>query len=130
MATIGLHHYNLRADREMLDTLRDFYCETVGLRVGERPPFQSFGYWLYAGNDAILHLSEARLGELRMSHVVTTFDHVAFSCSDFDATRVHLTRLNIEHTVTDVPHTGQRQIFFQDPAGNGIELNFAGAPQT
>jgi catechol 2,3-dioxygenase-like lactoylglutathione lyase family enzyme len=83
MATLGLHHYNLRAERELLDTLRDFYCATVGLQVGRRPPFQSFGYWLYAGGNAVLHLSEARPGEKRVSNVATTFDHVAFDCTDF-----------------------------------------------
>ena len=50
MTTLGLNHYNLRANRELLDALRDFYCTVVGLTVGERPPFSSFGYWLYAGD--------------------------------------------------------------------------------
>ena len=41
MATLAFAHYNLRAPRKLLDELRDFYCDVVGLRVGERPPFRS-----------------------------------------------------------------------------------------
>lgn len=57
MSVIGLDHYNLRAPRPLLDTLRDFYIDVVGLRLGARPPFRSHGYWLYAGAQAVLHLS-------------------------------------------------------------------------
>lgn len=125
MPAIGLNHYNLRAPRGLLEALRDFYCDVVGLEVGERPPFQSFGYWLYAGKDAVLHLVEIRPGEVRATHTPTTFDHAAFTCTDFTGMRKHLVNLNIEHHVQEVPLTGQKQIFFSDPAGNGVELNFA-----
>ncbi len=46
MATIGLNHYNLRAPRELLDKLKEFYCEVVGLELGQRPPLDGSGYWL------------------------------------------------------------------------------------
>ena len=65
MPAIGFNHYNLRAPRALLDELKDFYCETLGLTVGERPAFRSFGYWLYAGSRDVLHLSETALGEVR-----------------------------------------------------------------
>lgn len=29
MGIIGFSHYNLRAHRELLETLRSFYCEVV-----------------------------------------------------------------------------------------------------
>ena len=53
-----------------------------------------------------------------------TFDHVAFTCENFAAMHAALTAAGIAHEIEDVPLTGQRQIFFRDPAGNGIELNF------
>jgi catechol 2,3-dioxygenase-like lactoylglutathione lyase family enzyme len=46
---LSFSHYNLRAPRELLDELRLFYTEVVGLEQGLRPPFPRFGYWLYAG---------------------------------------------------------------------------------
>lgn len=128
MATIGLNHYNLRASRQLLDTLKAFYCEVVGLEQGKRPPFAFFGYWLYAGDVAVLHLSEARPGETRATHVATTFDHVAFSCTDPEAMASHLGAKNIAFERAVVPATQCVQFFFTDPAGNGVELNFAGTP--
>jgi catechol-2,3-dioxygenase len=125
MPVLGLNHYNLRASRDLLDRLRDFYHETLGLEVGPRPPFANFGYWLYAGEQAVLHLSEARPDETRPPHVTGTFDHVAFTCTGFEAMQERLDGMEIAYTVADVPATKQRQIFFDDPAGNGIELNFA-----
>jgi len=49
MTTVtALNHINLRAPDALLATLRDFYCEVVGLREGPRPAFGSRGWWLYA----------------------------------------------------------------------------------
>ena len=126
MPVTALNHYNLRAPRELLDTLRTFYCDVVGLKQGARPPFDSFGYWLYAGDQAILHLSEARPGEQRTSGAVNTFDHAAFSCTGRREVEAHLARCGVNYAKAVVPMSGQVQLFLQDPAGNAIELNFAG----
>lgn len=127
MAVTGFNHYNLRADRPTLDALRDFYVDIVGLQQGFRPPFKSFGYWLYAGTQDVLHLTEARPDESRPSNVANTFDHVAFSCADALEMERHLTDANVAFTREYVPLTGRVQIFFNDPCGNGVELNFAQA---
>ena len=124
MAALGLDHYNIRAPSPLLEELRDFYASTVGLRIGSRPPFRSRGYWLYAGDKDVLHLSSTHDGETREAGVVPTFDHVAFACENFAAMRAALIAAGIAHTVDEVPLTGCRQIFFRDPAGNGVELNF------
>lgn len=125
MPAIGLNHYNIRAPKPLLKELRDFYCDLVGLVEGERPPFKSFGYWLYAGSSAVLHLSAAGDDEARATSLKTTFDHVAFSCTDFDAMRANLDARGLVYTLADVPLRQQRQLFFDDPAGNGVELIFA-----
>jgi catechol-2,3-dioxygenase len=125
MKVLSLNHYNLRASRETLEVLRDFYTEVVGLKVGERPPFTSFGYWLYAGDQAVLHLGEARGEEQRPRAAPTTFDHAAFNCSGRREFERQLTRRGIKYDIDHVPQTGQVQLFFNDPAGNGVELTFA-----
>lgn len=125
MAVLGFSHYNLRAPRVMLDRLRDFYVEVVGLQAGPRPPFRSFGYWLYAGGEPVLHLSEASPGEARDTPGgATTFDHAAFRCSELAATEHRLAERGIAFERAEVPTTGIVQLFFSDPAGNGVELGF------
>ena len=127
MPVVTLDHYNLRANRELLVALRDFYCDVVGLKEGARPPFKFFGYWLYAGNDAILHLAEARPDETRAAGAVGTFDHVAFSCTARHEMESRLVSRGVAYRVAEVPGTAQVQFFLKDPAGNGVELNFAAA---
>jgi catechol-2,3-dioxygenase len=125
MTATGLSHFNLRAPRELMERLRSFYCEVVGLSPGERPPFESFGYWLYAGEQAVLHLSETRPGESCDPGVTTTFDHAAFSCTGRADFECKLVKLGIAYATARVPGTSQVQLFIRDPAGNGVELNFA-----
>ena len=81
MPVTGFDHYNLRAPRPVLEELKSFYCDVVGLTVGDRPPFRRFGYWLYAADRPVLHLSEADATELRSRTAVTTFAHAAFNCT-------------------------------------------------
>jgi catechol-2,3-dioxygenase len=125
MTTRGINHINLRAPRALLDKLKFFYCEVIGLHVGSRPPFSSFGYWLYAGDQAILHLSQALPDENQATHIRTTLDHVALDCSDRFDVEGTLKRHGVPYRTALVPATNQVQLFLEDPAGNRIELNFA-----
>lgn len=125
MPIIGLGHYNLRAPRELLESLRTFYCDVVGLSVGQRPPFRSFGYWLYAGNRDVLHLTESSPVEMRRIDVATTFDHVAFVAEGRLDVESRLLANDVTFDTSHVPLTSQVQLFLRDPAGNGVELTFA-----
>ena len=120
----GFDHYNLRAARPMLDELRDFYRDVVGLTVGERPPFRRFGYWLYSGDKAVLHLSLADDGEERSGTAVNTFSHAAFNCTGRSEFEQRLKSCRIGYRTAQVPLLNISQLFFQDPAGNGVELQF------
>jgi catechol 2,3-dioxygenase-like lactoylglutathione lyase family enzyme len=125
MSTRGLSHINFHASRDLLDALKDFYCDIVGLEIGERPPFPAFGYWLYAGGQPVVHLYEAGPDETRRTDVVTTFDHIAFDCQDSDTVEALLRRRGISYRKAVVPASRQVQFFLADPAGNKVELNFA-----
>jgi catechol-2,3-dioxygenase len=127
MPVRGFDHYNLRAARPLLEVLREFYSDVVGLNVGDRPPFRRFGYWLYAGDRPVLHLSEADAQESRSTAETTTFAHAAFDCTDRAAFERRLDERGIPYRVAQVPITNQVQLFFLDPAGNGVELGFDAA---
>jgi hypothetical protein len=57
MAINGLNHFNIIAPAELMETVRDFYINVVGLSEGYRPDFGIAGHWLYAGDAPVLHLA-------------------------------------------------------------------------
>ena len=125
MPVRAFDHYNLRAPRALLDELCAFYRDVVGLTLGERPPFRRFGYWLYAGERPVLHLAEADADEVCDAPVSGTFNHASFDCADKPEFERRLAARGIPYRTARVPLTGQVQLFFRDPAGNGVELAFA-----
>lgn len=120
----GINHYNLRADDQTMNTLKEFYINIVGLTLGQRPPFKSKGFWLNAQGKDVLHLSSTKNNEKKEHHVNATFDHLAFSASNLKYYEEILNENNIPFTFREVPEIGTKQIFFKDPVGNGIELIF------
>lgn len=123
MKVLGLDHYNLCGPRDLLESMRDFYVDVLGLEVGYRPPFESFGYWLYAADQPVLHLSESARGDC-VSGGRSSFDHAAFRCEDLDACTRRLGEHGIKYRTARIPRLEWVQLFFNDPAGNGVELNF------
>lgn len=122
----GLNHVNLRAPAPLLEQLRAFYRDVLGLQEGERPAFASRGYWLYAGGVAVMHLSVQRDDETprAASDVPGVFDHFALTASDPSALAQRLQAHGVAFEVSRSDLTRQHQFFFNDPAGNGVELNF------
>ena len=121
----GINHYNLRAAPEVVEVLKDFYIEVVGLKLGERPPFKNQGYWLYANQKDVLHLSFSKNNVINELNVSSTFDHMAFTAENENNFINLLKQKNIHFSIREVPEIGTRQVFFKDPAGNGIELIFS-----
>lgn len=127
MPTLSFNHFNLRAEQPLLDRLRDFYVGLLGLEVGWRPPFGIPGYWLYLGDQAVLHLVQAPPMGPAGAEPAGTLDHVAFRCSGLPEFAARLDSLGVQYWRTSVPGTTMVQLFTKDPAGNGVELNFASA---
>ncbi len=118
-------HFNIRSAH--LEAAREFYTRVLGLRVGDRPPFASTGYWLYLGDDAVVHLVQRPAGDSAQPGA-GALDHVAFRGVDLDATRRALHEAAIPFQEAVVPRDGNVQIFVHDPDGLKIELNFAPPP--
>ena len=114
-------HINIRTPD--IDRARDFYIRALGLRVGDRPPFASAGYWLYLEDQPVVHLVQIGPDESREPGS-GRLDHVAFSGVDLDATRQSLHAAGIPFREAVVPRDEIVQIFIHDPDGLTIELNF------
>jgi catechol 2,3-dioxygenase-like lactoylglutathione lyase family enzyme len=122
MAISGFNHFNIAtAD---LERARRFYSEVLGLRDGERPPFSQPGAWMYLGDQPILHISTGRAAKTQRSDA---FDHVAFTASDIEGVRATLRKHGIYFEEYAVPDRELHQVFFRDPDGVEIELQFGGA---
>lgn len=120
----GLDHVNLRVPLELLEPVRAFYVDLVGLSDGPRPPMNSgsHGYWLYAGDAAVIHLSSGGGGLISQGNGY--FSHLAFACTELEATRSRLDAAGASYRVQLLDEGAQVQMFVVDPAGITVELNF------
>jgi catechol 2,3-dioxygenase-like lactoylglutathione lyase family enzyme len=128
-----LEHYTIRsADME---ATRDFYCRAIGLKVGKRPPLAFPGYWLYCGDTPVVHL--VPLGDPKAIRGMVNVpaangakpgggavDHVAFRATNVPAMRRRLKANNVAFEERAQPGGRLHQIFFDDPNGVTVEINF------
>jgi catechol-2,3-dioxygenase len=124
MPISDIDHYNLRLPKERMDETLWFYTTILGLTVGPRP-LKSFGYWLYAANKSILHISQALPEEQREVDKKNAIDHIAFACTDLANFEKVLQTHEIDYKRNEIAGIGQVQLFLQDPMGNKVELNFS-----
>jgi catechol 2,3-dioxygenase-like lactoylglutathione lyase family enzyme len=99
-----------------------FYRDLLGLTPGPRPPFTFPGAWLYAGGQPILHLVGGRPREELRRGVI---DHMAFSATGLRDTLGRLAARGVEHECRRIAGGGTWQLFFFDPNGARVELDFA-----
>jgi catechol 2,3-dioxygenase-like lactoylglutathione lyase family enzyme len=130
-AVAGLEHLLVLSDD--IDRAAEFYVQALGLRVGDRPPFEFTGYWLYAGQTPCLHIGgrasyrahAAKLG-LEVPERLDgrgPVDHIAFAASDYEAVSERLARAGVEPRRNQVPGGGPRQLFFESPDGVRVEIS-------
>ncbi|WP_430390826.1 VOC family protein [Dyella sp. 20L07] len=121
MGVRGLDHVNLRAPAELTERLRRFYIDIIGLHEGQRPAFRSRGYWLYAGEQAVIHLSIAVDGDGE-PEPTGWLSHCAFACEDLAGMLTRLNQAGVPYRRNEL--SDQLQLFLTDPSGMGVELNF------
>ena len=124
MIATAVNHFTILTDD--LPATLDFYAEYLGLRPGPRPAFTFPGAWLYAEGspDAILHIVA---GRERSRLVPGVIDHMAFSASGLIAALDRLKAKSIAHELRRLPGDFRTwQLFFHDPNGAKVELDFDG----
>lgn len=121
MPVVAFQHVNTRSAD--VERTKEFYLR-LGLRVGDRPPFASRGYWMYLGDQPVLHLVQRKDGEAHHDGS-GNLDHLAFQAVDLEGTRRALTEAGLIFREAIVPRDNTVQIFVRDPDGIQVELNFA-----
>lgn len=112
---VTLRTADLEATRDFLETLLD-------VKTGYRPPFSFPGYWLYKGDDPIVHLIPG--GGQMVGGNAETIDHAGFRLNDYEAHRARLDALGIQYSRMDLPDLGERRLFVRTPGGILLELVF------
>lgn len=121
---------NLRPDHftvltDDLPVTEAFYARVLGLTVGARPDFKFPGLWLYAGDTAVLHVVQKTEMPNPRAGVI---DHIAFSGEGLNTLLQILTEANLDYRIVQTPSPwSQWQIFFMDPNGVKVEVDFNGA---
>ncbi len=130
-----IEHILVAADD--IDATRDWYARVLGLRSGPHPDFGFPVHWMYAGGVAVVHIgpSARAAGERQKEYLGRTsqdggvgtgaLDHVAFRATGLQAMMEHLRREGVPFSQRRANGQALFQLFFYDPNGIKIELNYA-----
>ncbi|MEM7059304.1 MAG: VOC family protein [Pseudomonadota bacterium] len=116
-----LDHVNVRTAN--LDGMIAWYRDMLGLTVGPRPGFSFPGAWLYAGNDAIIHLvgqgtdPSADEKDLRL-------EHFAIAATGLKELLERAAAAGEKTSLRRVPDFPIVQVNMWDPDRNHIHIDF------
>ncbi len=123
MPILRMDHFTILAT----DTERTvaFYRELLGLEPGPRPAFPMPGAWLYNQGKAVLHIIERSA----IPEGCGVLDHIAFWGEDLPSVLARLDARGLPYDLRRLPEGGYAagvwQLFFHDPNGACIEIDFA-----
>jgi len=124
MPLIQLDHVNLRTAK-LLEMI-DFYRDVLGVAVGDRPPFDFGGAWLYCGSQAVVHLVEVKE---QIPPQYPRLEHFALQAQGLEQFLNHLRTHRIAYRIGIVPEWNIRQVNIHDPDGNHLHIDFAADEQ-
>lgn len=132
-----IEHYLIAADD--LDATRDWYARVLGMTSGPHPDFGFPVHWMYLGEVDVVHIGPSAraagdiqrryLGRASQASAAGTgaIDHIAFRATGLREMIRHLHREGIEFSQRRANNQALFQLFFLDPNGIKIELNFDAA---
>ncbi|TMH46389.1 MAG: hypothetical protein E6H54_02855 [Betaproteobacteria bacterium] len=135
MALSHIEHFLVAADD--IDATRDWYARVLGMRSGPHPDFGFPVHWMYLGDVDVVHIGpSARMaGDVQKKYLGRTsqgagqgtgaIDHIAFRATGLRDMMEHLTREKVDYRQHRANGQALFQLFFHDPNGIKIELNYA-----
>jgi catechol 2,3-dioxygenase-like lactoylglutathione lyase family enzyme len=137
MPLTHIEHFLVAADD--IDATRDWYARVLGMKVGPHPDFGFPVHWMYLGDVDIVHIgpSAKGAGEIQKKYLGRTsqdagsgtgaIDHIAFRATGLRAMMDHLEKEKIAFSRRRANGQALFQLFFYDPNGIKIELNYDAA---
>jgi catechol 2,3-dioxygenase-like lactoylglutathione lyase family enzyme len=137
MPLTHIEHFLVAADD--IDATRDWYARVLGMKVGPHPDFGFPVHWMYLGDVDIVHIgpSARQADEIQKKYLGRTsqdagtgtgaIDHIAFRATGLRTMLDHLGKEKIPFTQRKANGQALFQLFFYDPNGIKIELNYAAA---
>ena len=126
----SLNHVNVCTDD--IEGTKDFYVDVIGLQVGFRPPFDEPGYWLYTGENMMIHLSPSEPDSQARSHPDykgNGVDHLGIFASGLAEMKERLERLGVSYYTNMVGNGQIVQVVVYDPNGVMLELGYMAAAE-
>jgi catechol 2,3-dioxygenase-like lactoylglutathione lyase family enzyme len=129
-----IEHILVAADD--IDATRDWYARVLGMTSGAHPDFGFPVHWMYLGGVDVVHIGPSAKGanEIQKKYLGRTsqdggagtgaIDHIAFRATGLRAMLEHLKRERIPCTQRRANGQALFQLFFYDPNGIKIELNY------
>ena len=143
-----LEHYLVLSDD--IHRTRDFYRDVLGMAEGFRPELDFPGFWLYLGDVPCIHIAEWRsytewsnkvgIPVSTRAQSTGSVDHIGFNGTGFAEVRARLVARGLEFSENAIDddcqdgrsaanagaifRPGLKQVFFRDPNGVPIEINF------
>jgi catechol 2,3-dioxygenase-like lactoylglutathione lyase family enzyme len=137
MGLSHIEHFLVAADD--IDATRDWYACMLGMTSGPHPGFGFPVHWMYLGDVDVVHIgpSAKSANEIQKKYLGRTsqdagtgtgaIDHIAFRATGLRAMLEHLHAQGVPFSQRRANGQALFQLFFHDPNGIKIELNYAAA---
>ena len=132
-----IEHILVAADD--IDATRDWYARVLGMKSGPHPDFGFPVHWMYLGERDVVHIgpSAKMAGDIQKKYLGRTsqgdaagtgaIDHIAFRATGLRQMLEHLRAEKINFSQRRANGQALFQLFFLDPNGIKIELNYDAA---
>ena len=134
-----IEHILVAADD--IDATRDWYARVLGMASGPHPDFGFPVHWMYIGKVDVVHIgpSAKMAGDIQKKYLGRTsgkgaqengtgaIDHIAFRATGLRGMLEHLRKEKVQFTQRRANGQALFQLFFYDPNGIKVELNYDAA---